>query len=395
MSSMLARPIVSFAVVCSGLLAQNQVVPGFMAGIEGGSATNVPFGSNLACRYQVVFDRDELPWTGPRPIRGFSIRADLGDPNGSGVPAKGYLNVSVMMSTTHASASTASSTFDDNWGEDAQWLILNQPIQLPAQPAPPQGATAPRAANVTFQFPNQWWYGLTPARPNLPAPANLLIEIRILSQPSGAYPIDNLGGCVAPITRFGNQGPLCTVPANQQAPTLHSDQSMTAGSSFSWWVNDCPPNVGFVLAFNASSQGSLFGAYPVPYPMYDLQNPNLPSAALLAANVQRAAPDCWFNLVPAVTLFGVTNSNGVGTVVTQLPGGRSYVGFELFAQALIYSQTSNPLQVITTEGRSSKICGPLQVARIFNFYDGSGNPAPPPPTTGSVQYGLGPVIEVF
>ena len=87
MSSMLARPIVSFAVVCSGLLAQNQVVPGFMAGIEGGSATNVPFGSNLACRYQVVFDRDELPWTGPRPIRGFSIRADLGDPNGSGVPA--------------------------------------------------------------------------------------------------------------------------------------------------------------------------------------------------------------------------------------------------------------------------------------------------------------------
>lgn len=375
--------------------AQNSTVPAVMNGVEGGSGTNVPFGSSQACRYQCIFDADELPWVGPRPISGFSIRADNGNPAAAGgaIAAKGFLVVSVLVSTTHASAATASGVFEDNHGEDVQRMITSQPIQLPAQPLVGPG---PRPANVTFTFPSPWWYGLTPARPNQPAPANLLIEIVIQSQPPGSYPIDNLGGCLAPVTTFGNQGPLCTVPG-LSPPALRSDPSMTAGAGFSWYVDHGPANAPFLLSFNVTNQGYFGGQppYALPYPMFDPQNPSQPSAALAAVSVQWPAPDCWFNIDPVYSVFGVCDAAGAGVYPTQLPPGRGYVGFELFAQAMILSQTSNPLMTITTLGRSSTICGPLSVARVFAFYNGSGTPPPPPPASGAVQYGIAPVIEVF
>ncbi|MCR9245014.1 MAG: hypothetical protein NXI31_08270 [bacterium] len=392
MTSQVALRTVGLLATLFPLTAQTALVPAAMAGVEGGSASNVPFGSSLACRYQVIYDAEELSWTGPRLIQGLRFRADSPGATSPMIPAKGFLVVTIRMSTTAVSSASASSIFDDNYGEDVLTVLTALPVQLPMQPASGAG---PRPANVLFTFANPWWFGLTPARPNQPPPDNLLIEIQILSQPSGSYPLDNLGGCVAATTTFGNQGPACTVPALSAPPALDSDRSMTAGQSFSWRLMDAPANAPFVLAFNVTAQGGLFGnpLYPLPYPMFDPQNPSQPSAAL--ATLQWPAPDCWLNIDPAVTLFGLCDASGNGVVPTQIPPGRGNVGFELFAQALILSQTSNPLQVITTRGRSSTVCGPLGVTRIFAFYDGSGTPAPPPPTAGAVQYGLGPVIEVF
>ena len=51
-------------------------VPAQLAGVEGGSATNVPFGSNQACRFQCIYDASVLPWSGPMLFTGISIRAE-------------------------------------------------------------------------------------------------------------------------------------------------------------------------------------------------------------------------------------------------------------------------------------------------------------------------------
>ena len=78
-----------------------------------------------------------------------------------------------------------------------------------------------------------------------------------------------------------------------------------------------------------------------------------------------------------------------------LPPGRELVGVDIFSQALVLSPTSNPLFLITSLGRSTTVCGPLGVARIYQFYNGSGNPVPPPPTSGSRSLGVGLVIEAY
>lgn len=375
-----------------GLAAQNVTVPAALAGVEGGGGTGIPFGSNLACRYQCIYDAAELPWSGPRQINGISLRADNGTPAAPGAPiaAKGWIDISVLMSTTHANSATASATFEANHGEDWSWALAGGRIQLPAQAAAPVG---PRPANIDLLFPTPWFYGLTPARNGQPPPQNLLVEIWIHAQPAGSYRIDNLGGCFAPVSNFGNQGPACLTPGNP-LPTLSTDASMLAGSTFTWSIANGPANAPFVLAIALTNQGGLYGqsAYPLPYPMFDPLNPSQPSAALAA--LHWSAPDCWFNLDPATTLFGVCDSAGAGALVTNLPAGRQHVGLTLFGQGYVYSQTANPLQVITTLGRSSTICGPLGVTRIYAFYNGSGTPPPPAPTSGSLQPGLGMVFEV-
>ncbi|MDO8349061.1 MAG: hypothetical protein Q7T30_02410, partial [Planctomycetota bacterium] len=125
MPSKFATQVFAVAAFVGSLAAQNVTVPAVMNGVEGGGGTSIPFGSNLACRFQCVYDAQELPWTGPRMISGISLRADNGTPTtpGAAMPAKGYIDISVLMSTTHVSSATASGTFEDNYGEDWMWCL--------------------------------------------------------------------------------------------------------------------------------------------------------------------------------------------------------------------------------------------------------------------------------
>jgi hypothetical protein len=238
-------------------------------------------------------------------------------------------------------------------------------------------------------FPAPWFYGLTPARPNRPAPDNLLVEIWVHSQPAGAYRLDNLGGCIAVASDFGNQGPACTVPGAAAAPTLGTAEAMMAGSNFAWTLQHGPANAPFVLTLAASNLGGLFGqaAFPLPYPMFDPANPTQPAPAL--ATLRWPAPDCWFNIDPGPMLFGVCDTTGQGIIHTALPAGRQNVGQTLFGQCIILAQTANPLQLVTTRGRQSTICGPLGVARLHAFHSGT-----TPPTGGTLVYGQSLVMEV-
>jgi hypothetical protein len=370
--------------------AQNVTVPAALAGVEGTGGSNIPFGSNQACRFQCIYDAEELPWSGPRVITGILLRADNSLPNTASA-AKGWLDVSVLMSTTDRTAATASAVFADNRGTDATWVLQNQLIQLPAQPALPPG---PRPANVPFVFQVPWAYALTPATPSMPAPRNLLVEIWVHSQPSGTYRVDNLGTCTATQSTFGNLGPACAVPGN--APlALTGDASMLAGSSFAWHVANGAPTMPFLVVLAASNVGGLFGnpAWPLPYPMFDPTNPTLPSQAL--ALLQWPAPDCWLNVDPLVALGGITDAAGAGSATGMLPPGRHLVGQTFHAQALAMAPTANPLRFVTSLGLASTVCGPLGVARVHAFYNNAATPPPAPPASGTVQFGAALVFDVM
>ena len=377
------------ATVGGALAAQNAVVPGTMAGVEGGGGTNIPFGSNLSCRYQVVYDVEELSWSGPRVITGLALRPDA-NLGATTLPAKGFLDVSLLVSTTSRSSTTLSPTFADNYGTDATWVVANRLIQLPAQPPL---AAGPTPVTIAFPFAVPWAYGLTPVTNGEPV-ENLLVEIWIHSQPSGSYRLDNLSGCIAPTAAFGNQGPLCTQPGGNGV-SLTGDPTMLAGSSYSWHVAGAPANTVFLLALNLTVSDGLFGipALPLPYPMFDPADPTQPSAAL--APLVWPAPDCWVNVNPIVWLTGVCDGNGSGSATGLVPAGRDSIGEVYYAQAWVFAPTANPLRIVTSNGRETTVCGPLSVARNYAFYNPVASPPQPVPSAGSVQYGVGPVIEVW
>lgn len=141
------RHLLAIPLLAAIVAAQN-TVPAVMDGVEGGGGTNIPFGGSQACRYQVVYDAIELPWTGPRAIHGIRLRPDFN--NGATTPAKGFLVISVLMSTTDKDSASLDPEFDLNYGADATWVIQNLPIQLPAQPLITSGS-GPRPPTSTFR----------------------------------------------------------------------------------------------------------------------------------------------------------------------------------------------------------------------------------------------------
>ncbi|MGK0206024.1 MAG: hypothetical protein ACI89X_004438 [Planctomycetota bacterium] len=378
----------------AGLAAQNVTVPSNMNGLEGGGGTGIPFGGSQACRYQCVYDGEELPWTGAHVMTGIRIRPDFN--NGNAVPAKGFLEISVLVSTTPRTSATSSSIFHENYGSDADWVIENRVIQLPAQPQLPATPIVPRAANIDLLFDAPWVFGLAPIIAGFPEPKNLLVEIWIHSQPSGSYRVDNMSSCTAPWVEFGNAGPACAIPGNSPV-VLDSGQSMQAGSNYTWDIANAPATVPFSLRLSLSGGGSLLGnaAWPLPYPMFDPADPTMSSPAMMLIGLDNPAPDCWININADVELSGVTDAAGIGHANLSLPAGREFVGVTIHSQAIVLAPTANPMFLITSKGRSSTICGPLGVTRIFQFYDGTATPPPPPPTSGTRSLGVGLVLEVF
>jgi hypothetical protein len=373
--------------VCGALLlaaaaapAQNNpVVPASMATSEGGSSSNIPFGTNQAVRFQCIYDAEELPWTGPRVINAIALRADNTDPGTTTFAQKQYIVMTMLMSTTSVRAEDASTTFADNLGADATTVIANGRISLPAEP-PMQGV---RPCDIVLTLDQPWVYGGTPVRSGYPAPANLLIEIAIQLQPAGAYRLDNLGDCDAQATPFGNRGPLCRTSQNGAYLDIAADPSMLAGGSYGWTITGMPPSAAFSLMLNITSQGTIFGQ-PIPFAMFDPQNPGGP---VPNTPFQYGAPDCWINVQLGRSVLGTADTAGIGRSLVTLPAGRQFVGMSLYAQAMVFDLSANPLLVVTSQGLRSTVCGPLGVARIY--YVGSATAS-----AGQKSLGQGAIFDV-
>jgi hypothetical protein len=380
------RALVCISLIAMSCGAQNVTVPAALNGLEGGSATSIPFGTNQPVRVQYVYDAEELPWTGPRAITRVSLRADNADPGVTTFLQKGYVFVTMLLSTTSLRAGETTATYADNYGADAMVVLDNVPMLLPAQPA----VMGARAANIDFVLPQPWAYGMTPMRPNVPAPRNLLVELRIHSQPTGVYRIDNVGSCSSAPVQFGSLGPACASSGLQLQ--LQPGASLLAGSTFTWTIRNVVPNGPTLLFVATQQQPLLFGApaLPIPVPLFDATNPLSPNAALaqIAPELRYGAPDCFINVQPEVSLFALADAAGNAAMSVSLPADRGLVGASVYAQAVGYSQTANPMQIVTSIGQQSTVCGPLGVARIYNFGSITA-------TSGQRSLGQGAVLEFY
>lgn len=367
------------------LVGQNDTVPALLNGVEGGSGTAIPFGTNQPVRVQYVYDKEELPWTGPRIITRVSLRADNTDPGITTFAQKGFVFVTVLLSTTYTRAQDSSSTFEANYGSDAMVVLDNAALVLPAQPA----VAGARPANIDFVLTQPFAYGLTPSRPDRPQPENLLVELRIHSQPTGTYRIDNVGSCSSPSTAFGSIGPGCA-PAGGQPLLLEPGPALVAGSSFTWTVRNALPNGAAFLMVGLSPTGNLFDVptLPLPLPLFDAANPlNMnPALAAVVPGLRYGAPDCYLNVQPFSSFFALADASGVAAITMGITAERALVGVTLYAQAAAVTQTANPLQLLTSEGRSTTVCGPLGVARIYVFGSTTA-------TSGQRSLGQGAVLE--
>src|SRR5262245_38106063 len=320
-STRIGAALAAFAVLAA---AQNDTVPALLHGVEGGSGTAIPFGLSGAARVQYVYDSEDLPWAGPRMVTRVSLRADNTDAGVTTFPAKGFLFVSLLLSTTATRAENASATFADNYGTDATLVIDNVPITLPAQPP----LSGPRPANIDFVLPTPWFYGLTPQRPgNQPVPANLLVEIRVHSQPPGIYRIDNVGSCARTPAAVGVQGPACqSQTANAQPLLLIAGNSLAAGSSYSWDVLHADAHAPVVLLLGLDPQLLLGGdpGMPLPVPLFDPSNPSLPPPVLstLVDFIHYGAPDCWLDVSPTGFLIGAADASGAATFTIAMSPNR-------------------------------------------------------------------------
>ncbi len=388
MASMLREVCVLF-VLGGAAVAQNDTVPSLLSGLEGGSGTAIPFGIAGAARVQYIYDSEDLPWSGPRMVSRVSFRADNPD-SATTFAAKGYLFVSILLSTTSARAETASATFADNYGTDAMVVVDNVPVILPAQPAWPT-SSGPRPANIDFILPTPWFHGLTPARDgHEPRPTSLLIEVRVHSQPAGSYRLDNIGNCSIPPVSIGTPGPACHSVGLQQL-TLTGGNSMMVGSSYGWQIQNAEPNAAVLLFLGVAPQTLLANdpALPLPVPLWDASNPTgmPPALGRLLPLIGYSAPDCFIEVAPTGLLFGTANAGGVANLSIALSPSRSFVGGQVYAQAIAHAQTANAMQVVTSAATRSTVCGPLGVARIYAL--GSDNA-----TVGQWSFGQGAVVEL-
>lgn len=386
------RLVGALVALCAPAVAQSLTVPQSMNGVEGAGGSSIPFGTNTPGRLMCIYDPEELPWTGPRVITAIAFRADNPVPGTTSYAAIQYVTCSLIIGTTSRRAADASTTFDNNFdsiGSDATQVVTNLRLQLPAQPA----TNGVRAANIVIPFTLPFVYGSSPVHGQNPPSAGLIFDLLIVSQPGPAsgqqYRLDGIGSCSSSVQTFG-QGLNCLANRNGGAAgnllDLEPGASMLAGAAYAYTLTGMPPNTPFLVNVSGRLQGTFFGQ-PVPFALFDPNNPNLPppNTPLLYS-----APDCWINLPLAVGLSGASDANGTGVVSINLPPGRNLLGQSLFAQAMVYDQTANPLQVVTSLGKSSTICGPLGVTRIYQSYPLNGTP----PTVGSVAVGACAIIEV-
>lgn len=366
----------------------NPVVPALLSGVEGGTGSAIPFGLSGAARVQYIYDVEELPWQGPRLITRISLRADNSIDQSTAFPPKGFLFVTMLLSTTDVRAENASTVFADNYGTDAMVVLDNVPITLPDQPV----WTGPRPANIDFVLQVPWFYGLTPARDqHSPIPTSLLVEIRVHSQPPGTYRLDNPGNCAIPPVTFGQVGPQCH-PAGGPQVTLTANNSMSAGNSYTWTIDHTEPSALVILLIGLLPQANFLDdpTMPLPVPLFDPANPSLPPPALAARipTITQSAPDCYLIVAPNYgVLMGTASPAGTMGMTLQVPALRSLVGTSVFTQVLAQSLTANPLQFVTSTGLQSTVCGPFGVARLYAL--GTDNAA-----AGQRSFGQGAVIEV-
>ncbi len=350
--------------------AAGQIVPAAMDGVEGASASIIPFGLSGPVRYQCIYDGDQLPWNGPRLITEVRFRADWD--NGDPTPVKQFLRMDVDLSTTAQLAEAASPAFDANHGSDRTQVANFLQVSLPQQPA--MTGDGPRPATVAIPFPVPWWYGTTPVFGG-PQPTGLVVDLQVTSQPSGIYRLDSPFTCESNITEFGSidiecQNSQLYDPVDPVYVTITSTNDIRAGGSVTWNIDNMIPDTVFAVILSVAQGGEWLGV-PLPAPLHPTD-----------------APGCFVNVrMDMAVLPGFADSNGSGAYSLGIPSDRDLVGTVLYAQAIARDLGANPFGHVTSLGVHSTVCGPLGCARVYSIGNAHAS-------SGNVTFGAASVIEV-
>lgn len=353
---------------------QNVTVPRLLDGVEGGSGSLIPFGFSTPVRYQCIYDADQLPFSGAKLITEIRFRPDWN--MGLMQARKAFLRMDIDMSTSDALSDAASTDFDENHGIDRARVANFLQIALPAQPAIMNGS-GPRSADIVIPLQTPFWYGRSPVR-GATYNRSLVIDLQIISQPSGRYYLDSPFTCDSQAASFGSFDPPCVNSLGQEL-LIESSNDIRAGGNVSWSVENVIPNnlFGVIVWFDTGGDwvrwdptGRPIGLQPLPAPLHP------------------AAVGCYLNVrIDRFVMSGFADGNGMGTLGFAVPSDRTLVGQSFFAQAIAQDISANPFAYVTSRGERSLICGPLGCARIYNLGNATA-------TSGSVTFGAASVIEI-
>ncbi|HJP82824.1 MAG TPA: PEP-CTERM sorting domain-containing protein [Fimbriimonadaceae bacterium] len=177
-----------------GAFAQQVVVPGALANVEGNTNNNWPFNYSFfplnGQRYQQIYSSTEFT-SGPMLITGMSFRPDATFGN----PFSSTINFSISLSTTSAAVDGLSFTFADNIGADAT-VVRAGAINVSSADTGPAGG--PKDFDIFISFSTAFMYD--------PSAGNLLLDVFGLG-PNSSTPMDaenTLGDSISRVFTFDN-----------------------------------------------------------------------------------------------------------------------------------------------------------------------------------------------
>lgn len=371
--------------LCGALLGAQAALPAQSLGVaptvfetvEGDTSTRVPFGYSSPGRFLAIYDSDVLPVAAPQWIQEIRFRAD-----NRTMPEKRFVWLSVRMSSTPRRAFNAVSEFDANHGTDLLTVLPQGQIVLPGRTPNTGNPPAPQPMDIVIPLAEPFPFGLRPVRrKGTSNELGLAVELQISILPGGDYWMDSPGSCTLPTTVERSLGPACVTGLGTPVG-LAVSESLQAGGAIDYNVSGLAPN-RFVMVFAGPflDQGTFQGLnLPI-----DLAN--VPPATLGLPSSTPRPMDCVLHVQPVYLLQGVTDSNGELLLNGSIPGDPSVVGARFFSQAVALDFTANPYGLVLSDVLGSRICGPLDVARVFRL--GSENSP-----TGSVSRGTAPMIEL-
>ena len=363
----------SFCLGASNLQAQSRMVlPQEMVGTEGLSFARLPFGLGDCVRLQALYQGPHF--AGQRSFTQVSFRSDWND--GKAIPEKKYIRVRLTLTNVPIGWSQLSKTFDDNYQKKIVAQVKDTKIVLPAQPAQP--VMGPRPFNVSIKFDAKQVFTQDWSK------GNVLLELLILGQPKGDYPIDSCFICESKRIPFGKQGPRCQIQhAGAPKPlALSAARTTKLGGLMRFNVEDALPDSICLFIIGTQREGGSFLGKTLPFSVWDLFDP-----AHLGPD---PAPDCWVNTDWLFLYPKVANSLGRASAGLGIPNDEQWLNVFMTGQVISMDIRANPLGAVFSRGIQTNVCGPLPVGMVFKTF---GDPQKIP-AEGTVFRGEAPIIEL-
>jgi hypothetical protein len=347
------------------------MLPASMAGVEGSAYSPLPFGVGSGVRYQILYQGVHVG--GKRSFTELAFRADFN--GGKAIAGKQYVWINARLMNVPLRWDQLSTDFDENAKSNVNPQVMNGRLSLPALGAIANG---PRPFDVVLKFDQpevfaQDW-----------SEGNILIDLFIQQQPSGAYPLDSCFVCESKRTQFGKLEPSCSVqhPSGPLPLLIDAGRSTNLGRTMRFTGSNALPDAALVFFVGSLVTGQSWAGHQLPFTVHELFDP--------ARVNPDPAPGCYINTDWLFIIPRVANSSGTASTAVPIPTGERWLNLFLTCQAMTMDLRANPMGFVFSKAVQSNVCGPLPVSVAFATF----NDPNKPPSSGTVMQGEAPVIEL-